>query len=75
MVGECFQLVAGLDRDALGQIAAADAGGARAQRLDGNDHSARQEQPGKQRERKRRQQQYPRALDRGVERRISFGDR
>ena len=46
LIGKRFQLVAGLDRDALGEIAAADAGGAGAQRLDRDDHSARQEQPG-----------------------------
>ena len=40
-----FQLVAGLDRDALGEIAAADAGGPLPQRLDRDHHPPRQEHP------------------------------
>ena len=43
LVGERLELVAGLDRDALAQVAAADARGAGLQRLDRPDHLARQE--------------------------------
>ncbi len=50
LIREPLQLVAGLDRDALGEIAAADPLGAAAQRLDRSDHAARQEHPGQHRE-------------------------
>ncbi len=45
LVSESLQLVAGLDLDALGEVAAADALGARAQRLDRADHAPRHIQP------------------------------
>ena len=47
LVSEAFQFVAGLDRDALAEIAGADACGARAQRLDRADHASRQQDPRK----------------------------
>src|SRR5215470_15462230 len=57
LVGECFKLVAGSYRNALGEIAAADAGGASAQRLDRHYHAAREEQPGQECQGKAREQQ------------------
>jgi len=45
LVGQAFQLVAGLDRDALFEIAAADLCRALPQRLDRNDHPACQDRP------------------------------
>ena len=56
LVGEPFQFVAGLDRDALGEIAAADPLGAGAQRLDRADHAPGQEHSGQHREDRGRQQ-------------------
>src|SRR5262249_13854905 len=44
LLGERLKLIASSYRDALSEIAAADAGGASADRLDRNHHAARQEQ-------------------------------
>ena len=46
LVGEPFELVAGLDRDALAEVAAADARGAGPQHLDRHHHAAGEEEPG-----------------------------
>ncbi len=73
LVGE--QFVAGLDRDALGEIAAADTLGAGAQRLDRADHAPGQEHPRQHREDQRSRQHGGEALQRGVKRRIGFLDR
>ena len=56
LIGECFQLVAGLDGDVLGQIADANARRAGPQGLDRPDHALRQEHPGQYRDTERRQQ-------------------
>ena len=64
LVGEPFQLVAGLDVDALGEIAAADALGAGAQGLDRADHAPGQENSGQHREDRRRQQHDGKPLQR-----------
>ena len=72
LVGEAFQLVAGLDRDALGEIAAADALGAGAQGLDRADHAPRKENSGEHREDRRRQQHDREPLQRGIERGIGL---
>ena len=56
LVGEAFQFVAGLDRDALREIAAADPRRAGAQRLDRHHHAARQEHAGQHGEDQRGQQ-------------------
>ena len=72
LVGEPFELVAGLDRDALAQVAPADALGARAQGLDRHHHAARQEDAGEHRQGQAEQQQPGRALDRLEQRRIGL---
>ena len=50
LVGKPFQLVAGLDRDALRKIAAADARGPGSQRLDRAHHASREKHAGQHRE-------------------------
>ena len=45
LVGECLQFVPSLDANLLGQIASANALGARAQGLDRSDHATRQKHP------------------------------
>ena len=72
LVGERLELVAGLDRDALAQVAAADARGAGLQGLDRPHHLARQEHAGKNGQAERRQQDQAGALDRRVETRIGL---
>ena len=72
LVGEAFELVAGLDRDALAEIAAADARRARLQGLDRHHHPAGQENAGEDRQRQAQQQQQARALDRLDQRRIGL---
>ena len=57
LVGQHFELVAGLDRDALLEIAGADLRRAFAQPLDRHDHLARQEQAGEERQRQAADQQ------------------
>ncbi len=66
LVGETLEFIAGLDRDALGKIAAADAFGAGAQRLDRADHAPGQEYPREHREDRRRRQHDGKALQRGI---------
>ena len=66
LVGERLELVAGPDRYALAQIAAADARGAGLQGPYRHQHLARQEHAGKHCERERREQDQAGALDRGV---------
>ena len=75
LVGETFELVAGLDRDALGEIAAADPGRARPQRLDRDHHAPRQEHPGQHGEHQRGKQHIDQPVERFVERRVGFLDR
>ena len=75
LVGERLELVAGLDQDALVELAAADALGALAQRLDRHHHPSRQEHAGERREEQRPEEQDAGALDRFVERRIGLLDR
>ena len=72
LVGEAFELVAGLDRNALAEIAAADALSAGLQGLDRHHHSARQENAGEDRQRQAQQQQQARTLDRLDERRVGL---
>ena len=75
LIGERLELVAGLDRDALAKVAAADPGRAGAQGLDRHHHSAGEEQAREKRQDETRQQQQARAPDRGVERRVGLADR
>ncbi len=75
LVGQQFELVAGLDRDALLEIAAADLRRALAQLLDRNDHLAGEEQAGEEGQHQAAHQQIARPLDRFVERRIGLVDR
>ena len=72
LVAERLQLVAGLDRDALRQIAAADACRAVAQRTDRNDHPAGEIQARKRSQHECRHEQRSGALDRGVKGRIGL---
>ena len=72
LVGEAFEFVAGLDRNALGEIAAADALGAGAQGLDRADHAPGQENPGQHREDRRRQQHDGQPLQRQIQRRVGL---
>ncbi len=67
LVGEAFQLIAGPNRDALGEIAAADPFGTCAQGLDRHDHAACQKYPGQHREDRCRRQHDGQALQRRVE--------
>ena len=46
LIGEPFELVAGLDRDALAEVAAADALRHRPQHLDRDHHAAGEKEPG-----------------------------
>src|SRR6266849_6435981 len=75
LVSERFKLVAGPYRNALSEIAAADASGAPAQRLDRNYHAARKEQPGQEGQRKAGEQQHAGAHQRPLEWRIGLVDR
>ena len=59
LVGECLQFITGLDCDALGQIAAADARGAGPQRPNGANHAAREQHPGEDGETEGGQQNQP----------------
>src|SRR5207344_964812 len=61
LLGERFELVSSFDRDPLVEIAAANARGASAYRLDRNDHPAREEQAGQEGKREAGQQQRARA--------------
>ena len=70
-----FELVAGLDRDALAQIAGADARRARPQRLDRHHHAAGQEHAGHHRERETEEQQQRRAPDRFEQRLVGLAAR
>ena len=70
LVGERLELVAGLDRDALRQVAAADPRRTRAQRLDRHRHAARKEKGGEERQEKASGEKRAGALDRVEERRI-----
>ncbi len=72
LIGEAFEFVAGFDRNALGEIAAADTLGADAQRLDRPDHAPRQKYPGEHREDRRTQQHDGKALQRRIERRVGL---
>lgn len=75
LVRKTLELVAGLDRDALGEIAAADPLGTDAQRLDRPDHAAREENPGQHREDRGDEQHERETLQGGVERRVGLLDR
>src|SRR4029079_10949469 len=72
LVGECLQLVPGLDANSLGQVASADALGALAQRLNRSDHAAREKHSGQHGKTERRQQYDAEPLQGGVERRIGL---
>ena len=72
LVGEAFQFVAGPNRNALGEIAAADALGSRAQGLDRTDHAAGQEDPRQHREDRRRRQHDGEALQGEVQRGVGL---
>src|ERR1043166_4362192 len=68
LIPERLQLIAGLDGNALGQIAAADACSAVAQRSYRHNHSTGQEQAGKKCKREPREEQEPGADHRVVKR-------
>ena len=72
LIGERLQLVAGLDRDALREIAAADPRSSGPQSLDRHHHPARQEYAGERRETECAKQNQSRALYRGNQRLISL---
>src|SRR5439155_19210265 len=74
LVAKHYQFIAGLDRNALGGVAAADPRGADAQRLNRHDHSAGKEQAGEKREHESAEEQRGGAQNRGVERRIGLLD-
>ena len=75
MIGQRLDLVAGLDRDALGKIARPDARRAGAQRLDRHHHVPGEKHPGDEGKRQRAEQDDAGALDRGIERCVSLLDR
>jgi hypothetical protein len=72
LVGQRLQLVTGLDGDLLGQVTAADAGGARPQRLDRADHAAGEKHPGQNGNGESGQQHQGEPLQGGVKRRIGL---
>ena len=72
LVGEFLQFVAGLDGNALGQVTAADAGGAKPQRTDRPHHSVGEKHARQKRQAQAREQQQTRTLDRGKERLIGL---
>jgi hypothetical protein len=72
LMGEGLELVPGLDGNALGEITAAQAGGAAPQGLDRADHSASKEHPGEDGKTQRSQKHEPQTLQRRVERRIGL---
>ena len=75
LIGQRLDFVAGLDGDALAEVAGAEAGGAGPQRLDRHHHAPRQEQAGGEGERQRAEEHQRGALERGIERRVGFLDR
>jgi len=72
LVGERLEFVPGLDRDALREIAAADARRAGLQRLDRSDHAAGEKHPGEHGETERAQKHEGEPLQCRVERRVGF---
>ncbi len=72
LIRQPFELVAGLDRDALRQIAPADARGARLQRLDRADHAAGEKHPGEHGKTERAQEHEAEPLQRRVKRGIGL---
>ncbi len=70
-----LDLIAGLDRDALGQIARADARGAGAQRLDRHHHAAGEKHAGDEGEQGARRAARSRCAGSTIKRRIGFLDR
>ena len=75
LVGQRLDFVAGLDADALGEIAGADACRAGAQRLDRHHHPAGEKHAGDESERERAEQHQAGALDRSIKRRVGLLDR
>ena len=75
LVGQRLDFVAGLDADALAEVARTNPRRARAQRLDRHHHLSCQEHAGDEGEQKRAKQHIAGALDRCVKRRIGFGHR
>ena len=75
LVAQGFELVSGPDRNAVAEIAAADARRAGAQRLDRHDHPTRQREPARERRHQPGEQQRARARERGIERRERLGTR
>ncbi len=75
LVGEPLELVAGLDRDALAEVAAADALRAGPQHLDRDDHAAGEEEPGEKGQHQPAEHDEAGPLDRVVERGIGLLDR
>ena len=75
LIGQRLDFVAALDRNALAEIAAADARRAGAQHLDWHHHPSRQEHAGDKRERQRDKQDVTGAQDRAVKGCVSLFDR
>ncbi len=75
LIAESLELIAGSDRDALGEIAAADPRGTVPQGLDRHDHSAGKEQAGENRKYESGKEQRRGTYNRGIERRVGLLDR
>src|SRR6202012_991130 len=74
LIGQRLDLVAGLDLDALCQVAAADACRSGAERLNWHHHSPGEKHAGDESERQRAKQNEAGALDRGIKRCIGLFD-
>src|SRR5262245_14813627 len=72
LVAQRLELVTGLDGDALSKITAPDSFRTHSERLDRRNHPARQQNAGQTGERQRGSNEYPRALDRGVDRGVGL---
>src|SRR6185369_12746570 len=75
LITQCLKLIAGLDRNALIEIATSDSGRTVSQGPDRDHHSARQEGASQYREAQRGNHQHARPKDRGIDWRIGFNDR
>ena len=75
LIGEALDFVAGLDGDALAQVARADARRSGAQRLDRHHHAPHQEHAGGEGKRQRTEKDETGPLDRRIERRVGLVDR
>src|SRR5208282_2074904 len=75
LIGERLDLVASFDRDALAEVATADARRARAQCLDRYYHAPGEEHAGAEGERERSKEDQTGPLKRGIKRRVGLLDR